>query len=67
MDGTKERGIRAVEERSDQCADTRVSPRRRAVVPGHRRKQCRNGSGAVPDSGRRETGHCLRQQVARRE
>ena len=33
MDGTKERGIRAVEERPDQCADTRVYPRRGAVVP----------------------------------
>ena len=33
MDGTKERGIRTVEERPDQCANTRVSPRRGAVVP----------------------------------
>ena len=32
MDGTEARGIRAVEERPDQCADTRVSSRRRTVV-----------------------------------
>ena len=33
FDATEARGIRAVEERPDQCADTRVSSRRRAVVP----------------------------------
>ena len=33
MDGTEALGIRAVEERPDQCADTRVSSRGRTVVP----------------------------------
>ena len=33
IDGTEARGIRAVEERPDQCADTRVSSRGRTVVP----------------------------------
>ena len=39
MDGTEARGILAVEERPDQCADTRVSSRGRTVVPLHRRKR----------------------------
>ena len=65
MDGTKERGIQAIEERFDQCADIRVSPRGGAVVPQHRRKRLRDGSGACPDSRRGGTCHCLRQQVAR--
>ena len=33
MEGMEARGIRTVEESPDQCADTRVSSRRRAVVP----------------------------------
>ena len=51
MDGTEARGIRTVEERPDQCADTRVSLRGRTVVPRHRRKRCRNGSGARKRAG----------------
>ena len=60
----QKRGIPAVEERFDQCANIRVSPRRGAVVPRHRRKGCRNRSGAFPDAGRGGMGHCLHQQVA---
>ena len=64
MDGTKERGIQAIEEHIDQCADIRVSQGGGAVVPRHRRERCRDGSGAVLDSGQGGTCHCLRQQVA---
>ena len=33
MDGTETRGLRPVEERPDQCADTGISSRGRTVVP----------------------------------
>ena len=67
MDGTKERGIQAIEERFHQCADIRVSPGGGAVVPRYQRERCRDGRGAFPDSRRGGTCHCLRQQVARGE
>ena len=45
MDGAKERGIPAIKERFDQCANIRVPPGRGTVVPRHRPGDV--GTGAV--------------------